>query len=337
VRGLIGPLPVTVWNYTSAAMKAELAGLLEQQPFDVVQLEQEHLFAYLDVIRRARRPVRVICDWHNIESELMERHARIAAWLPRRLYAARTARLLVEVERRLLEQCEGHVVCSERERQKLLERVPEAQVRVVGNGVDVEFHSDAEIERACRGYPEVAGASRENVVFVGSMDYYANIDAARYFANEVWPGLKARRPGLRFMIVGSRPAPEIVALGRQPGITVTGTVEDVRPYYRNALAVVIPIRVGSGTRLKALEAMAAGVPVVSTTLGIEGIEVSPGENVVLADSGEGLAQAVLQLFECETQWRKLAAGGRELVRARYDWSALGESLYRFHQQVAKQG
>ena len=336
VRGLIGPLPVSVWNYTSEAMKAELARLLEQQPFDVVQFEQAHLFAYLDVIRRAKQPVRVICDWHNIESEVIERYARTARGVPRRLYAARTAGLLRGVEERLLDQCEGHVVCSERERQQLLERVPEALVHVVGNGVDVDFHSDAQIERACRCRPGIANWSRESIVFVGSMDYHANIDAALFFAKEVWPRLRARRSSLRFVIVGSRPAPEIMALARQPGITVTGTVDDVRPYYRTALAVVIPIRVGSGTRLKALEAMAAGVPVVSTTVGIEGIEIIPGENVVLADSGEELAQAVLRLSECETEWQRLAAGGRALVRARYDWRALGESLYRFHEQISKQ-
>ena len=101
---------------------------------------------------------------------------------------------------------------------------------------------------------------RQDVVFVGSMDYHANIDAVTYFAKTAWPALRERRPEWRFVIVGSRPAPEVVGLANEAGIVVTGTVEDVRPYYRKAALVVVPLRVGSGTRLKVLEAMAAGMP-----------------------------------------------------------------------------
>ena len=114
-------------------------------------------------------------------------------------------------------------------------------------------------------------------MFVGSMDYHANIDAALYFADEIWPQVRERRPDLEFVVVGSRPTAEILALRNQPGITVTGTVDDIRPYYRSALAVVVPLRVGSGTRLKVLEAMAAGTPVISTTLGAEGLATKDGD------------------------------------------------------------
>ena len=114
------------------------------------------------------------------------------------------------------------------------------------------------------------------------MDYHANIDAALYFASKTWPLIHARRPELRLVIVGAQPAKAILAL-REQAITVTGTVDDVRPYYQSALMSVVPLRVGGGTRLKVLEAMAAGTPVISTTLGAEGLAVTPGKDILIAD------------------------------------------------------
>jgi glycosyltransferase involved in cell wall biosynthesis len=162
------------------------------------------------------------------------------------------------------------------------------------------------------------------------MDYHANIDAVLYFAREIWPELHRARPELRFVIVGSRPAPSVVALAREPGISVTGMVETVQPYYENALEVVVPLRVGSGTRLKVLEAMAAGVPVVSTRLGAEGLDVTGGEHLALADTPPEFASTVLRLANNESEWRRIAAAGREVVRSKYDWPMIGESLYEYY-------
>ncbi|HME06732.1 MAG TPA: glycosyltransferase, partial [Bryobacteraceae bacterium] len=326
-RGLLGPMPISVLNYQSAAMAEELTRLLEENSFDIVQMEGVHLFAYLDILRNARKPVRLVCDWHNIESELMARYAEQSDSTLRRLYARRTAKLLRRLEDKLLESCDAHVVCSEREKQLLLARQPAARIEAVGNGVDVEHHSDEAIDEACREFPHLGSpGARTKVVFVGSMDYHANIDAALYFAREIWPAVRQARQDLEFLVVGSRPVPEVVALGQMPGIRVTGTVEDVRPFYRCASAVVVPARIGSGTRLKALEAMAAGVPVISTTLGVEGLDVTPGRDVVLADSEADFAAAVLRLREGTPEWRQLSEGGRRLVKERYDWAFLGKTL-----------
>ncbi|HVF91170.1 MAG TPA: glycosyltransferase, partial [Blastocatellia bacterium] len=175
---------------------------------------------------------------------------------------------------------------------------------------------------------------RNRVVFVGSMDYHANVDAAVCFAREAWPALRERNPELVFTIVGRNPAPEVRALARIPGVEVTGTVGDVRPYYRDALAEVVPLRIGGGSRLKILEAMAAGVPVVSTRLGAEGLAVIDDRNILLADSAEGQRRAILSLFEDRALWQRLAHEGRVLVRSRYDWSAIGASLLETHARLA---
>jgi glycosyltransferase involved in cell wall biosynthesis len=319
LRGMLGPTPISVLNYTSAAMVKELERLLRARDFDAVQIEGVHLFAYLNQIRTLAPRARIVCDWHNIESELLLRYAGNSPGLARRMYARRTTSLLHRLELQLLSLCSAHTVCSERERQILLEYAPGTRIEVIGNGVDVEYFIQTE-----------ASDTRRSLVFVGSMDYHANIDAAVYFANEVWPTVRARRPDLQFIIVGSRPTAEVLALGQQPGIRVTGTVEDIRPFYGSALAVVVPLRVGSGTRLKVLEAMAAGTPVISTTLGVEGLSVSDGAEFRLADSSSAMADAATSLQAGSAEWRKIAVNARQLVKSRYDWPIIGEKLRRLY-------
>ena len=321
LRGFIGPMPVTVLNYYQAAAARSLAQMLEEHPPDLVQLEQIHLAAYLPALRSTRKRTAVVCDWHNIESELMRRYGIHSESWSRRLYAQRTTVLIERLERRMLSECDAHLVVSERERDRLLQLCPQAQVHVVQNGVDVRQFASENASNS-----GASSAPRRNIVFVGSMDFHANIDAVEYFTREVWPTVRASLPELRFMIVGSNPALSVRELANVPGIVVTGTVEDVRPYYRDALAAVVPIRVGGGTRLKILEAMAAGVPVISTTIGAEGLVLNPGTDILLADTPEHMARAVQELARSPQMRCQLAAAGRQTVQDRYDWSAIGSGL-----------
>ena len=229
------------------------------------------------------------------------------------------------MENEFLHLGDAHTVCSERERHVLLQRAPQARIEVVGNGVDVEYFA------ADPAQNEV----RRDLVFLGRMDYHANIDAALYFAKKIWPLIRERRPELRFVIVGAHPAKEILALRDLQAVSVTGTVDDVRPFYRSALAAVVPLRVGGGTRLKVLEAMAAGTPVISTTLGAEGLAVTAGKDILLADSPEAIADAVTSLQANSPAWQDLVTNARTLVRAQYDWPVIGDVLLRLYaEQVA---
>ena len=326
LRGLIGPTPLNVLNFTSPRVMAELERLLQRRSFDVVQIESMHLIAYARHIRRLAPRTRLILDWHNIESEILGRYAENDSNPLRRLYARRTATLSRYVEDELLRLCHTHTVCSEREREVLQRRVPGTRIEVVGNGVDCEFFAAAAVHRG----------PRQDVLFMGKMDYHANIDAALFFVAKVWPLIRARRPELRLVIVGANPARQILDL-RGQGITVTGTVDDVRPYYQSALVSVVPLRVGGGTRLKVLEAMAAGTPVVSTGLGAEGLAVTPGSDILIADAPEAMSDAVVSLQPYTTQWDSIAAHGRQLVRAKYDWSVVGGRLLRLHAEQVEMG
>ena len=326
VRGLIGPTPLNVLNFTSARVIAEVDRLLREQTFDTIQIESMHLIAYARRARQIAPQARVILDWHNIESEILARYAENDSNPLRAWYAQRTSTLSRKVEDELLRLCHAHTVCSEREREVLLQRVPGARIEVVGNGVDCEFFAAN----------PASGGARRDVLFMGRMDYHANIDAALYFVKHTWPLIHARRPELRLMIVGAQPAKPILAL-REQGITVTGTVDDVRPFYQSALTSVVPLRVGGGTRLKVLEAMAAGTPVVSTTLGAEGLAVTPGKDILIADTPQAMADAVVALQAESPQWQELAANARLLVQMRYDWSVVGEILWRLHTEEVAMG
>ncbi len=335
LRGALGRTPLPVLNYTTAEMKEALRRVLDEQDFDVIQVESIHLMAYLPIIRASPgRPI-VLLDWHNIESELMRRYSERASNFLRRAYAQRTARQLNHLERRAAREFDAHVVVSRRDGAKLLEHDAGARVFLIENGVDTAYYSDERIEQAHvaagRGAQNAGGPHR--LVFVGSMDYHANVDAAVHFAREVWPRLRERMPELVYTIVGRDPAPEVRELASLPGVEVTGTVEDVRPYYREAVAAIIPLRVGGGSRLKILEAMAAGVAVVSTTLGAEGLEVRDGENILIADGDGELCETIAAVAGDRERRKKLGEAGRALVFERYDWSRIGAELFESCQSL----
>jgi sugar transferase (PEP-CTERM/EpsH1 system associated) len=337
VRGTVGPLPLPVLNYTTGRMRRTLGHLLAEQEFDLIQIESLHLLGYLPILQAAASRPRLLWDWHNVESEVLRRYSECIESRPRRLYARLTAVRMEALERRAMPAFAAHTVVSERDRVRLLTWHPDARVFVIENGVDVARYSS----EACRQARAVAGGRRRapadcrRLLFVGSMDYHANVDAVVTFARDVWPRLRRTHPNLVFTIVGRNPAPRVCALARQDGIEVTGTVADVRPYYADAVAAAVPLRVGGGSRLKILEAMAAGVPVISTPLGAEGLPVSDGENILLADTPEEFCSALAHVCRNDAVRQALTRRAEALVRGRYDWSAIGSALRDVHRELTR--
>jgi glycosyltransferase involved in cell wall biosynthesis len=295
-------------------MTAVLTERLRRCEFDIVHLDALQMAAYEPLAASLQPRAKVVYDWHNIESEAMRRFAENPGPLARKLYARWTARRLADLERRILGSAYGHLVCSDREARQLLELAPQARVEVIDNGVDAA------------GYTANAAAAPDRLVYVGAMSYHANIDAAVDFARTVWPAVRRRYPQLRLTLVGSDPAPAVLALREVEGVEVTGTVPDVRPYYAEAVAAVVPLRVGGGTRLKILEAMAAGVPVVSTQLGAEGLEVEPGKHLLLAGCEGDWLEAIGGVLTGGAAQCGMVEAARALVRRRYDWEAIGTRL-----------
>ena len=329
IRGFAGTTPISILNYTSKRITSELKALLGDNDVDIVQIEGIHLANYVPTIRACAPRARIVCDWHNIESDVMSQYSTYASNLGRRLYARRTASLLKCAERRLVAACDAHVVVSNEDAARLLNIVSGARVHVVENGVDIEKYSEITTP------PQTASGTlrRLKIVFVGSLDYHANIQAAVGFVHDTWPLIHRKFPQLQFFLVGSNPASSVRELQKISGVKVTGTVDDIRPYYKDALAAVVPLRVGGGSRLKILEAMAAGVPVISTQVGAEGLGVEDRKNILIADASDEMVEAVDFLHRSQEEWQNLALAGHEFVKQGYDWAMLGERLYSIHRQL----
>jgi polysaccharide biosynthesis protein PslH len=313
-RGFLGRWPLPILHYVSSEMKAALASLMARERFDLLYLDGIHMAPYAAILRELS-PAPIVYDWHNIESEVMRRYAADTPSPARKLYAAVTAWRLAALEKRILRDALGHFVCSERERRKLQRIAPEARIAVIENGVDTRY------------FREAGGVcDRRRILYVGHMAYHANAQAAISFTRDIWPALRERFPSWRLTLAGSNPAPAVIALGAEKNVEVTGAVPDLRPYYREAVAAIVPLRVGGGTRLKILEAMAAGVPVVSTRIGAEGLPVTPGADLLIADADEDWLRHLSALSAQDGMWMRLAGAGRQFA-LRYDWDALGESLW----------
>jgi glycosyltransferase involved in cell wall biosynthesis len=293
---------------------------LERGPFDLIQLESSE-FAGLP-----RPPgVPTLIDEHNIWSELSERRRRLRVPGPGsvgdRLEAARVA----AIEERAWREVAGVAFCSEREVAAAARRVPGRQFVVVPNGVDLDRFQPA-------GGVAGSGEERGRVTFVGLLRYTPNVDAVRWFARTILPIVHDSAPEATFVAVGKSPSPGLRALSG-PAVQVVGTVPDVRPELARASVVVAPLRAGSGTRIKILQAFGMEKAVVSTSLGAEGLPVRHREHLLLADDPREFASAVVELLHDAELRRRLGAAGRALVEERFAGRRSVERLDAFQRDL----
>jgi len=315
--GLVGPTAFPVVNYRDQRMTDLLREILTKRSFDVVQAESLHVAQYCLGL-----PCHTVLDLHNIESLLMKRYAEQERHPLKRAYAEVTWRKLAAYERDVCGRFTHCLTCSEEDRRLLQEQAGVERVSVIPNGVDVDGFA-----------PDGVGTIPSNrLVFVGRMDYHANVDGVRWFCAEVLPLVQAKRPDVVFQIVGGHPTEEVKRLTRPGRVDVTGFVEDVRPFLQAAAVVVVPLRVGGGTRLKILEAMAMGKAVVSTAVGAEGIAAVSGQDILMADRPREFADDILRLLENPDLRRRMGMAGRRLVEAHYKWECIAQRLERVYEE-----
>jgi polysaccharide biosynthesis protein PslH len=323
LQGLISQTAFPILNYSDERMAQLVRHVLRSDTFDLVQIEDIHMAQY-----RVGLPQPTILDLHNIESLLMRRYARQETNPLKRAYAEITWRKLATYERdtcRLFSHC---LTCSDDERVLLQTRCGVDRVSVIPNGVDIDAYAAHDV-----GLSNGAAAPPgDRIVFVGRMDYHANVEGVRWFCRHVWPRIRADRPGALFQIVGGYPVPEISRLAHADEIEVTGFVTDVRPYVKHASVVVVPLRVGGGTRLKILEALAMSKPLISTTVGAEGIEAVPDRDLVIADRPEEFADEVVSLLSQTERRQALGAAGYRLVQNQYNWERIVKDLEKIYVQ-----
>jgi sugar transferase (PEP-CTERM/EpsH1 system associated) len=308
----------------SPALAAALEDTLGRRAFDVVQIEGLEMASYLDLVRPPRFRGVVVYDALNVEHALQARAAAVSGLGAAALYSRIQARRLRRLEALTCRRAD-HVVCvCEGDALALRALAPEREPTVVPNGVDVEHYASA---------GEGVAARPACLVFTGTMDFRPNADGAEWFARDILPRIRAARPDAELVVVGQRPGPRLLRRHGRDGVTVTGAVDDVRPFLARAGVVVAPLRFGSGTRVKLLEAMACARPIVATTVAAEGLAVQDGKDLLLADSAEAFARAVIALVDDPARARSLGLAGRALVRARYDWARIAPGLLGLYERA----
>jgi len=297
--------------YSLVEMQDAIDAAIAYNSYDIVFFESVLMACY-----HLPRGVKVIIDQHNIEYELRLRTYQYETALVRKWYNRLESFLLKPVE---IERCRNSdvvLVTSEREQLLLKTMLPGNVIEVVPNGVDTEMFDGRDAARELPG----------RIIFTGSMEYYPNVHAVLFFAQRCWPLIRAHVPFATWQIVGKNPLPEVQRLAGLPGVTVTGTVHDVRPYLSSAAVAIVPLQIGSGTRLKILEALAMRKAVVSTSMGCEGLSVVPGEHLVVADQSEAFAKGVIALLSGPEMRKTYGNAGRALVEAKYSWEQCGSQL-----------
>jgi glycosyltransferase involved in cell wall biosynthesis len=310
--------------FTVPALQPSLDSLLRGRRFDIVNLEFSSLGHC--VLRQAppgEKLPAVVVDSHNIDYDLARQHARAGISLARRVYAGVNWRKLREEELATYRDADGVYLCSGLDERRLLDQVPEARTAVIPNAADVEYYQPRSTDPPPDG---------RTVVFFGLLSYAPNVDGVIHFVQEIWPRITEEHPQARCKIIGGRPPPSLLALAG-PRIEFTGFVSDLRPHLAEAACIVVPLRIGGGTRLKIVESMAMAKPIVSTTLGAEGIEAVPDRDLIIEDEPAAFANSVNRLLANPDLAAGIGQSARRLAVEQYSWSGAAHALEGFYRRI----
>ncbi len=312
IAALLSRLPVPVATDRSARGQKIVAEQLGRD-FDVVVFD----FPHAAVLAPASLSTASVMFTHNVESEIFARHAGVSRWPMTALWRSQLRKML-EFERAALRRFDTVVAVSERDAQAFADGFGVDRIRVIGTGVDLDYF----------GYESPPASGK--VVFTGSMDWLANQDGIGFLLDEVWPLVLADCPDAGMTVVGRQPPASLVSRARRSGFDweFTGYVNDVRDYVRRASVYVIPLRVGGGTRLKVYEAMAMGCPVVSTSVGVEGLPIVPDEQFLCADSAAEIAAGIVRVLRDETLREALSRSARQYVEDNCSYAAVARQFER---------
>ena len=300
---------------------------LADEQFDIIQCQSLEMTPYLLYIRERWPQQTLVYDAYNAEAELQRMayitDGAVPQKLPLALYSWVQWKRIAALERKLGEKADAIIAVSEIDQQELQKAAGKTPVYLVPNGIQVSEYREPPEKQIPLQQP--------SLIFTGIMDYRPNVDAALWFANEILPQI----PKTHLYLVGNRPHPQIQALAGRENITVTGFVPDVMPYLHQGTVFVVPMRIGSGTRLKMLQAMAAGCAIVSTRVGAAGLAVTHGEQMLLADETSAFANAVCDLLSDPARRRNLSANAQSYVQEKFDWSVIVPRLLAVYDKLAR--
>ncbi|MGA2434716.1 MAG: glycosyltransferase family 4 protein [Bryobacteraceae bacterium] len=319
---LLRGISVGAWRNFFPGAAARLGEIARAELPDVVQIEHSLLAAYRDAVPPAVK-CRTVISLHNVAYEQYLRFASLEHGLPTRAAYRLKSWLMRRTEARYIPRFDCCVTVSHAESALVTRLVPSVHPAVIENGVDCAV---------LRPLPPGGAA----LLFAGMMNYPPNADAAVFFCRSILPLVRPIVPDVKLLIAGHSPPSQVKRLASEPGVTVAGYVEDMIPWYSQAAVTVAPLRAGGGTRLKILESMALGRPVVSTTIGCEGLEVEHNRHILIADTPERFAACVTRLLLDAALRERIAAEARRLVEERYNWPAIGKRLLDVYDGLAQE-
>jgi len=302
-------IPPDLRFYHSDCMEAAIRDLTSNIGFDIIQIEDSYMARYIEALPDDINS-KTVLTFHDIVFEKYDRIFKLESKPTRKLRRWLHSRMMRSWEPHYAERFDLCITMSERDRSLLLDVNPRLHVEVVPNGVDTQTLQLLPYDDLSPG-----------LIFVGNMSYLPNIDAILYLYEEILPYIKRVIPNIEVWVVGIDPSPALEKLNEH-GVHVTGRVDNVQPYYKRSSVCVIPLRAGGGTRLKILESMALGRPVVSTTIGCEGLDVEDGKHLFIADAADEFAEKVLLLLANKEKRQQIIDNARRLVETHYNWDIL---------------
>ena len=312
-RGPFADMPLAMRRYRSVALLREVEKLMRRERFDAIVCDFLAAAANIPELGGA------VLFQHNVESAIWKRHTEHAPTRWHGAYARGQYERMLRYEAAVCRSAGKIIAVSAADARTMRSLYGVVRVSPVPTGVDVDYFTP----------PRVMTPTRD-LVFIGAMDWRPNIDGLNWFVRHVLPLIRAERPDCSLTVAGRNPTTEVRRLA-SPHIAVTGSVDDVRPYLWQSGVSIVPLRIGGGTRLKIYEAMAARIPVVSTAVGAEGLDISDGENIRIADSPEQFSQACLELLDDSAARRRMLANAWEMVAACYSWEVVSR---KFEQLLA---
>ena len=317
---LFSRAPYQITRFLSAEFSSLLQRLVREVSFDIIQLEGLALTEYLPVIRHSTK-IPVVMRSHNVEHRIWSGIARHERRLLRRLYLMNLARRLKRYELQHLNDYDGVVPITETDAEVFRSAGCRIPMLPLPMGIDMNIYRHNGI------------ALRDHLFIFGSWDWIPNQDGLRWFAREVWPAIRKRLPSLRLVIAG-RNAPEEFQGFNVDGMEFIGEVDSAPAFYKRNGVMVVPLLSGSGLRIKIVEAMAAGVPVVSTTVGAQGIQARSGEHLMIADEPEAFSDAIVRCISSAELQQTLSHNASALAQQEFDITRLSEKLVAFYRKLA---
>jgi len=326
ILGLLSNLflktPYTISKYYSKKVKDTIRKILSKENFDIVHIDHLHM-AYCGEFIQREFGLPIVLREHNVETTIMKRFYKNQKNPIIKFYAYLQWKKLYKYETKICEIFDKCLMITEEDKKKIEDMNSKVKTFIIPAGVDVSYF-----------YPLKTEEEPYSLIFVGSMKWLPNIDAVLWFCNEFWSKLKKVFPEVKLYVVGQKPSKEITELGKKDkDIIITGFVKDIRPYVAKSSLYIVPLRIGGGMRLKILEAMAMGKPVISTSIGAEGIEAVDEKDIIIADDVERFVEKIIELLKDKNYRRKIAQNGEKLVKEKYRWESIVKKLEKEYMEA----